>query len=99
MSQSAFDTGAQIEFMNNTIKIKREDPSKKRDHLILKSFTGVLLSLLSVFCAVFSLTMLLPAVYTSTCHKEGTWNLSSYPGATFAIVESLTNITFLALLL
>lgn len=100
MGQSVFDAnGAQIEFMNNTIKIKREDPSQRRDFIILKSWTGVLLGLCSVMCAIFSLVRLLPAIYGSSCHIAGTWNLSRYPGATFALIESLTSLTFLALLL
>ena len=100
MGQSVFDANsAQIEFMNNTIKIKREDPSQRRDFIILKSWTGALLGICSVMCTIFSLVRLLPAIYGSGCHIAGTWNLSRYPGATFALIESLTSLAFLALLI
>ena len=100
MGQSAFDENcAQIEFMNNTIKIRREDPCQRRDNMIFHSWSGLLLGLSSVTCALFSLTRLLPAIYASSCHIAGTWNLSRYPGATFALIESLTSLTSLALLI
>ena len=85
--------------MNNTIKIRREDPCQRRDFIILKSWSGALLSFCSVMCALFSLLKLLPAIYASSCHIAGTWNLSRYPGATFALIESLTSLAFLALLI
>ena len=86
MGQSAFDENcAQIEFMNNTIKIRREDPCQRRDNMIFHSWSGLLLGLASVTCALFSLIRLLPAIYASSCHIAGTWNLSRYPGATFAL--------------
>lgn len=92
-------TAPQIEFMNNTIKIRSEDPFIVRDNLILKSWTGALLGFCSVMSALFAATKLLPALYGSSCHAKNTWYLSKYPGATFALVESLTSISFLALLL
>ncbi len=57
-----------IEFSNNKIKIRKENPCKKRDTLILKSCTGALLGLSSVTGALFSLFKLLPAIYTNACH-------------------------------
>ena len=60
---SGFDKNAQIEFMNNKIKIRRADPSLYRDHLILKSSSGALLGLCSVMCVLFSIFKLLPAIY------------------------------------
>lgn len=100
MGQAVFDANsAQIEFMNNTIKIRQEDPSQRRDFLILKSWSGALLALLSVLTSLYAVTRLLPAIYASNCHVEGSWNLSRYPGATFALVEALTSLAFLALLL
>ena len=88
----------QIEFTNNTIKIRKDDPFKKRDRLILNSWTGALLALCSIVCTLFSMMRLLPAVYGSGCHAKKTWSMSVYPGATFAIVESLTSISCLVLL-
>ena len=85
--------------MNNTIKIRREDPCQRRDFLILKSWSGALLGLLSVLSTLFALTKLLPTIYSSSCHIEGSWNLSRYPGATFALIESLASLTFLVMLL
>ena len=100
MSSVSFDDGsAQVEFINNKIQIKREDPCLKRDQLILNSVTGVLLALSSISCAVFSLIKLLPAMYSSSCHTKNTWAMSAYPGANFALIESLISIAFLALLI
>lgn len=66
---SAFSGGnPSIEFLNNKIKIRSEDPRKRRDLLILKSWTGALLGLCSVVSALFSLFKLLPAIYRSSCH-------------------------------
>lgn len=87
-----------IEFLNNKIKIRSEDPRKRRDLLILKSWTGALLGLCSVISALFSLFKLLPAIYRSSCHSKGTWSVSQYPGATFAAIESLTSLACLLLL-
>ena len=67
--ESAFESGnPQIEFMNNKIKIRKEDPCRKRDLLFLKSWTGSLLGLISVMSCLFSLFKLLPAIYASSCH-------------------------------
>jgi hypothetical protein len=41
----------------------------------------------------------MPAIYASHCHTKNTWSMSRYPGATFALVESLISITCLALLI
>ena len=87
-----------IEFLNNKIKIRSEDPCKRRDLLILKSWTGALLGLCSVISALFSLVKLLPAIYRSSCHLKDTWSMSQYPGATFALIESLTSLACLLLL-
>mmetsp|Transcript_40359 Transcript_40359/g.52891 ORF Transcript_40359/g.52891 Transcript_40359/m.52891 type:complete len:162 (+) Transcript_40359:424-909(+) len=87
-----------IEFLNNKIKIRSEDPCRRRDLLILKSWTGALLGLCSVMSALFSLFQLLPAIYRSTCHLKDTWSMSQYPGATFALIESLTSLSCLLLL-
>jgi len=97
-ARSGFDLNAQIEFMNNTIKIKREDPSKLRDQLILNSWTGAILALCSIMCVIFSLLKLLPAIYSSGCHTKHTWSMSKYPGASFALIEALISVAFLALL-
>ena len=88
-----------IEFSNNKIKIRKENPCKLRDTLILKSCTGALLGLCSVTGALFSLCKLLPAIYTNACHWKHSWVLTAYPGATFALIESLISISCLALLL
>jgi len=60
---SGFDPNAQTEFMNNKIKIRRADPTKLRDYLILKSSSGALLGLCSIMCVLFSIFKLLPAIY------------------------------------
>ena len=49
--------------------------------------------------ALFSLFMVLPAIYSSGCHAKATWSLSKYPGATFATFECLISLSCLALLL
>lgn len=99
-SSSAFDSGnPQIEFMNNKIKIRKEDPCRQRDLLFLKSWTGALLGLVSVMSTLFSCFKLLPAVYASSCHQKRTWSVSYYPGVQLATIESLTSITCLSLLL
>ena len=85
--------------MNNKVKIKKEDPRRQRDTLILKSWTGALLGICSIMCALFSLFKLLPAIYASNCHIEHSWSANRYPGASFALIESLVNISFLGLLL
>ena len=95
---SGFDKNAQIEFMNNKIKIRRADPSLYRDHLILKSSSGALLGLCSVMCVLFSIFKLLPAIYQPGCHTKHTWSMSKYPGASFALFEALTSLAFLSLL-
>ena len=85
--------------MNNTIKIKRDDPRRQRDQLILNSWTGAILSLCSVMAALFSCFSLLPAIYSLSCHSKHSWSRSHYPGASFALTEALISISFLALLL
>ena len=98
-SYSAFDGGStQIEFIGNTIKIRREDPRRQRDQLILKSWTGALLAICSVMGALFSLVKLMPAIYGSKCHLKNSFSISKYPGASFALAESLVSVTCLALL-
>jgi len=91
--------GPGITFTNNKIKIRKQDPRKQRDELILKSWTGGLLSFCSIMGAVFSLYKLLPAIYSNGCHHRHSWAMSAYPGATFALIESLISLACLALLI
>ena len=99
LSSGSFQGGnAQIEFMNNTIKIKKEDPCLQRDNLILNSCNGYLLAACSIMCSVYSMVNLLPAIYASSCHQKHTWSISKYPGASFALIDTLIGLSFLALL-
>ena len=99
LSGSQSNNAGGIEFTNNKIKIRKQDPRKKRDELILKSWTGGLLSFCSIMGATFSLYKLLPAIYSNGCHHRHSWAMSAYPGATFALIESLISLSCLALLL
>lgn len=85
--------------MNNTIKIKRDDPRRQRDQLLLKSSTGFLLALFSIMATLFSFFYLLPAVYSMSCHSKHFWFKSQYPGVSFALTEALMSISCLCLLI
>lgn len=98
ISLTTDSTQPSIVFNNNKIKIRTQDPCRRRDLLILKSWTGALLGLCSIMSAFFSLIKLMPAIYRSSCHQRHTWTMSQYPGATFALLESLASLACLGLL-
>lgn len=68
-----FDPNAQIEFMNNTIKIRRDDPRRLRDDILLNSSTGALLAICSIMGTLFSMFSLMPAIYSMSCHSKHSW--------------------------
>ena len=89
---------SQLQFINNQVSLKKENPQKIRDGLLLWSWSGILLAICSVASVVNASYKLLPIFYQSNCHVPRTLAISSYPGASLAILDAWISLAFFVLL-